>query len=158
MRFRRAWAARASCSRYEHYGIEPDIFTLAKGLGSGFPVGAMLAKGELCRSLQRRQPWFDVRRNADCDGGGEGDDRDDRWRSVYRSAQRKLGDYLMAQLQEKLAGNPVVDKHSRQRAAGRHRMHGPVADMITEGQKRGLLVVSGRTECDPSAAEPARDP
>lgn len=29
---------------YEHYGVEPDIFTLAKGLGSGFPVGAMVAK------------------------------------------------------------------------------------------------------------------
>ena len=56
---------------YEHYGIEPDIFTLAKGLGSGFPVGAMLAKEELIRSIQRRQPWFDVRRNTDCDGGRE---------------------------------------------------------------------------------------
>lgn len=29
---------------YEHYGFEPDIMTLAKGLGSGFPIGAMLAK------------------------------------------------------------------------------------------------------------------
>src|SRR5690625_2247814 len=31
---------------YEHYGIEPDIFTLAKGLGNGLPVGAMVAKQE----------------------------------------------------------------------------------------------------------------
>ena len=29
---------------YEHYGVEPDIFTLAKALGAGFPIGAMLAK------------------------------------------------------------------------------------------------------------------
>lgn len=29
---------------YEHYGVEPDIFTLAKALGSGFPIGALLAK------------------------------------------------------------------------------------------------------------------
>lgn len=29
---------------YEHYGIEPDIFTLAKGLGGGVPIGAMVAK------------------------------------------------------------------------------------------------------------------
>ena len=32
---------------YEHYGIEPDIFTLAKGLANGVPVGAMLAKSSL---------------------------------------------------------------------------------------------------------------
>ena len=58
---------------YEHYGIEPDIFTLAKGLGSGFPVGAMLAKAKLGRSIQRRQPRFDLRWNTDCDSGGESD-------------------------------------------------------------------------------------
>ncbi len=29
---------------YELYGIEPDILTLAKGLGSGIPIGALLAK------------------------------------------------------------------------------------------------------------------
>ena len=29
---------------YEQYGVEPDIMTLAKGLGSGVPIGAILAK------------------------------------------------------------------------------------------------------------------
>ena len=29
---------------YQQYGIEPDIMTLAKGLGGGIPIGAMLAK------------------------------------------------------------------------------------------------------------------
>lgn len=32
---------------YEQYQIEPDIFTLAKGLGNGIPVGAMLGKTNL---------------------------------------------------------------------------------------------------------------
>ncbi|MBE3101459.1 MAG: aspartate aminotransferase family protein [Firmicutes bacterium] len=31
---------------YEHYNIEPDIFTLAKGLGGGVPIGAIVAKGD----------------------------------------------------------------------------------------------------------------
>ncbi len=29
---------------YEQYGVEPDIMTLAKGLGGGMPIGALLAK------------------------------------------------------------------------------------------------------------------
>jgi len=32
---------------YQNFGIVPDIMTLAKTLGGGFPVGAMLAKREL---------------------------------------------------------------------------------------------------------------
>ena len=33
---------------YQQYGIEPDIMTLAKGLGSGVPIGAFMAKDEVC--------------------------------------------------------------------------------------------------------------
>lgn len=31
---------------YQHYGIEPDVCTLAKSLGGGFPIGAMIATEE----------------------------------------------------------------------------------------------------------------
>lgn len=37
---------------YEHYGITPDIMTLAKGLGSGVPIGAMLATGEVSSAFK----------------------------------------------------------------------------------------------------------
>jgi acetylornithine/succinyldiaminopimelate/putrescine aminotransferase len=30
---------------HQKYGVEPDIMALAKGLGGGFPIGAMMAKG-----------------------------------------------------------------------------------------------------------------
>ncbi|RWZ58787.1 acetylornithine transaminase [Halobacillus fulvus] len=36
---------------YEHAGLDPDIVTSAKGLGSGFPVGAMLGKEALAESF-----------------------------------------------------------------------------------------------------------
>jgi len=32
---------------YEHYGIKPDILTLAKALGGGLPIGAMIADQKL---------------------------------------------------------------------------------------------------------------
>ncbi|MCZ6549740.1 MAG: aspartate aminotransferase family protein [Deltaproteobacteria bacterium] len=36
---------------YEHFGVEPDIMTLAKALGGGLPVGAMLAKDHVADSF-----------------------------------------------------------------------------------------------------------
>lgn len=36
---------------YEHFGIEPDIMTLAKALANGLPVGAMLAKEEFAKAF-----------------------------------------------------------------------------------------------------------
>ncbi|HYA26626.1 MAG TPA: acetylornithine transaminase [Thermodesulfovibrionales bacterium] len=37
---------------YENFGIVPDIMTLAKGLGGGFPVGAMLATNSVASAFQ----------------------------------------------------------------------------------------------------------
>jgi 4-aminobutyrate aminotransferase len=37
----------------EHWGVEPDILTLAKGLGSGMPIGAMLARRSLMQAWPR---------------------------------------------------------------------------------------------------------
>jgi len=34
---------------YEQFGIEPDVMVLAKGLGNGFPIGALLARDEIAR-------------------------------------------------------------------------------------------------------------
>ena len=36
---------------YEHSGVAPDIMTLAKALGNGFPVGALLATDEVAASF-----------------------------------------------------------------------------------------------------------
>lgn len=36
---------------YQHYGISPDIITVAKGLGNGIPVGALVGKEELADTL-----------------------------------------------------------------------------------------------------------
>ncbi len=37
---------------YQHCGIEPDIMTLAKSLGGGFPIGACLAAGEVATAFE----------------------------------------------------------------------------------------------------------
>ncbi|BBH23933.1 acetylornithine aminotransferase [Paenibacillus baekrokdamisoli] len=130
---------------FEHYGIEPDIFTLAKALGSGFPVGAMLAKDFLTEA-------FSAGSHGSTFGGTPiataavkatietivGD------RVADRAAE--MGEYLMKQLREKLAGNPVVTGIRGKGLIVGIACTKPVADIIKEGQKRGLLVVSAGPE------------
>ncbi|TJY62914.1 aspartate aminotransferase family protein [Sinimarinibacterium sp. CAU 1509] len=36
---------------YEHYGVTPDVLTTAKGMGGGFPVGAMLTTAKIAEAL-----------------------------------------------------------------------------------------------------------
>jgi acetylornithine/succinyldiaminopimelate/putrescine aminotransferase len=37
---------------YEHYGIEPDLLTLAKSLAGGVPIGALLMKKEMAEGFK----------------------------------------------------------------------------------------------------------
>lgn len=37
---------------YEHYGVKPDILTLAKSLGGGLPIGAAVAREEVAAVFQ----------------------------------------------------------------------------------------------------------
>ncbi|MFB0527529.1 MAG: aspartate aminotransferase family protein, partial [bacterium] len=37
---------------YEHYGITPDILTLAKGVGGGLPLGATIAKDRIAKLFE----------------------------------------------------------------------------------------------------------
>lgn len=37
---------------YEQYGIEPDVISIAKGLGSGFPIGAIIAKENAAKAFE----------------------------------------------------------------------------------------------------------
>lgn len=41
---------------FEHYGVEPDILCLAKGMGGGMPIGAFIASHELMSLLDNEHP------------------------------------------------------------------------------------------------------
>src|SRR5581483_8124666 len=36
---------------YEHYGVTPDIMTLAKALGGGLPLGAVVARPQVAEAF-----------------------------------------------------------------------------------------------------------
>ena len=44
-------ARTGSMFAYQHYGVRPDVMTLAKGLGGGVPVGAVMAVDHIARQL-----------------------------------------------------------------------------------------------------------
>ncbi|MFD2116958.1 acetylornithine transaminase [Paenibacillus yanchengensis] len=126
---------------HEHYGIEPDIFTLAKGLGSGFPVGAMVAKEEL-------RAGFSAGSHGSTFGGTplaaaavkatlEIIVADNLWE---RAA--KQGAYLVEQLRENLAGNAFVEEVRGLGLLIGIACKGPVADIIVKAQQEGLLIIS----------------
>jgi acetylornithine/N-succinyldiaminopimelate aminotransferase len=126
---------------YEHYGIQPDIFTLAKGLGSGFPVGAMVAKEKL-------REGFTAGSHGSTFGGTPiatavvkatletivGDEL------PARAAEQSV--YLMEQLRNKLASASFVKEVRGLGLIVGIECEGPVANVLTEAQNRGLLVIA----------------
>ncbi|GIP21732.1 acetylornithine transaminase [Paenibacillus sp. J22TS3] len=126
---------------HQHYGIEPDIFTLAKGIGSGIPAGAMLAKEYLREA-------FSAGSHASTFGGNpiastaiiatiEAMQED---QLPERAAE--MGDYLINRLQEKLGGHPFVREVRGKGLIVGIECDGPVADLVTEGQKNRLLFIT----------------
>lgn len=126
---------------HEHYGIEPDVFTVAKGIGSGFPVGAMLGKGFL-------RDAFTPGSHATTFGGTPLASSvviatietmlEDRL--PERAAE--MGDYLMSSLRKRLAGNSFVKEVRGLGLLVGIECAEPVGDIVLAGQKRGILFVT----------------
>ncbi|MEK4076531.1 aspartate aminotransferase family protein [Paenibacillus sp. FSL M7-0656] len=126
---------------HEHYGIEPDVFTVAKGIGSGFPVGAMLGKGFL-------RDAFTPGSHATTFGGTPLASSvviatietmlEDRL--PERAAE--MGEYLMSSLRNRLAGNSFVKEVRGLGLLVGIECAEPVGDIVLAGQKRGILFVS----------------
>ena len=124
---------------YEYSGVKPDIMTLAKALGNGFPVGAMLATDEAARA-------FSPGNHASTFGGNllamaavkatlETLIKD----GVLDHCQR-MGNYFLAKLQDLKARHALISE-----VRGRGLMLAcsltiDGADIVTSCQEKGLLI------------------
>lgn len=126
---------------YEHYGIEPDIISLAKGLGSGFPVGAILGKAKLI-------PAYTAGAHGSTFGGNPlamaaaVATVETMVEENIPARAAEVGDRAIEYLNEKLAGNPFV-KHVR----GKGLLigiecTGPVAEVVGDIHAAGALVIT----------------
>ncbi|MCX8083938.1 MAG: aspartate aminotransferase family protein [Calditerrivibrio sp.] len=124
---------------YQVYGVEPDIFTLAKALGNGFPVGAMVAKPQVAEYLSPGT-------HASTFGGNYlgcaiaktvleivSDE-------VFLSTVRKKGEYLMEQLKKIVSDKAMV--RGMGMMVGLRLDDGiSMADFVIKANERGLLTV-----------------
>lgn len=92
---------------HQHIGIVPDVMTVAKALGNGFPIGACLARGEVADLLSPGQHGTTFGGNPlACRVGCTVLDimaRDDLPKRAAR-----LGDRLLSGLRDVLAGHPEI--------------------------------------------------
>ncbi|ASA24474.1 aspartate aminotransferase family protein [Paenibacillus donghaensis] len=126
---------------HQHYGIEPDIFTLAKGVASGFPAGVMLGKGYLREA-------FSPGSHASTFGGTPlatavmAATIETMLEDELPQRAAEMGLYLTGLLKEKLGDTPfVVDIRGKGLLIGIECKQ-PVSEIVLAGQKRGLLFVT----------------
>ena len=115
----RAWAARGRCSRIEHFGVEPDIVAIAKGIASGMPLGVC------CRARRRdglaaRRARQHVRRQPRLVRGGAGDDQAAARRRSSRTP-RTVGAHLLGRREGADGQAPDHRRRARQGPDDRRR-------------------------------------
>ena len=90
----------------EHWGVHPDILTSAKGLGSGLPIGAVIAKRRLMEQWKRGahgntfggNPLSCAAANATID----------LVRGGYAANAAQTGEYFMGKLRQMMADYPCI--------------------------------------------------
>lgn len=126
---------------YEQYGAEPDIITLAKGIGSGFPMGAMLGKAYL-------REGFSAGTHGSTFGGtpiacaAAIATLETMVGGQLPARAKRLGDAGMERLRGKLEGLPgLVEVRGAGFLIGIE-LDRPVTDIVTKAQEAGLLVIT----------------
>lgn len=126
---------------FQHYGITPDIFTLAKGLANGVPVGAMLG-------LEKWACAFDYGSHGSTFGGNKlamaasSAVLDVMLADGFLAEADQKGDYLQAQLQQALENKSTVTQ-----IRGLGMMIGietneNLADIVEAARGAGLIVLT----------------
>jgi acetylornithine aminotransferase len=125
---------------YEQMGIVPDIVTIAKALGNGIPVGAMIGRKELGSSFTAGSHGSTFGGNYIAMTAAKEVLQFIKEQSFFKEVQEK-GEYVLKKLQEELRHAECV-----QNIRGKGLMIGieckhEVANVIEQLEKAGLLVL-----------------
>ncbi|MFW6248853.1 MAG: acetylornithine transaminase [Bacteroidota bacterium] len=92
---------------YEHTGIQPDIVTLAKSLGSGIPIGAVLLKQHIADAIDYGQHGTTFGGNPLACAAGLATIEVLKKEKLIEKAAKK-GEYMMKHLNELAPSIPVI--------------------------------------------------
>ncbi|MGE7887887.1 acetylornithine transaminase [Bacillus cereus] len=125
---------------YEQMGIEPDIVTVAKALGNGIPVGAMIGRKELGTSFTAGSHGSTFGGNYIAMAAAKEVLQVSKKPSFLKEVQEK-GEYVLAKLQEELQHVECI-----QNIRGKGLMIGvecnhEVSSFIEQLENEGLLVL-----------------
>lgn len=126
---------------HEQYGIEPDIFTAAKGIASGLPAGAMLAKDYLREAFTPGTHASTFGGNPVSASAVVATIETMREENIPERAA-EMGNYLVERLRTALAEVPFVKEVRGLGLLIGIECEGPVADLVTAGQNKKLLFVT----------------
>lgn len=94
---------------YQHQGFLPDVVTVAKGLGNGFPIGACLARGKAAQVIQPGSHGSTFGGNPlACHTAQAVLDTLVESNLMERAAE--LGEHIREGLRRALAGHPLVSE------------------------------------------------
>lgn len=123
---------------YQHYDIQPDIITLAKGLGNGLPVGACAARGAAAEYFQAGlhgstfagTPLIMSVVNKTLD--------------IYQRDRivehvQTTADYLRRQLQRRLGDLPLLKEIRGQGLMIGIELQQPVPQLVEKGLDKGVI-------------------
>lgn len=124
---------------YQHFDLQPDIVTVAKGLGSGFPIGAMIGSKEL-------EEAFGPGSHGSTFGGNPisiaaaAVTMNTIFEPAFLAEVAAKGDYLKNNLKELLNFSLVTDIRQLGLMAGIE-VNQNAAPLLTELRKKGLLLL-----------------
>jgi acetylornithine/N-succinyldiaminopimelate aminotransferase len=124
---------------FQHSDIAPDVITLAKGLGSGMPIGACLAKGVAAGVFQPGNHASTFGGNPLACAAALTTLEVIEEEQLLENAMM-VGDYMRAMLKAQLAGLPEIKEIRGQGLMIGIELSRPCIDLVRQALEKGLLI------------------
>lgn len=126
---------------YEHSGIKPDIMTLAKALGNGFPIGAMLATDNIAKAFVPGNHASTFGGNPLATAAANAVVKTMLQEGVLEHC-RKMGDYFLLKLKKLQQKHKIIKDIRGTGLMLAAQLNIESGDIVNECLQRGLLIIS----------------